>query len=87
MPDLESAAYDATTGQPILARVLARRSELEALLAALPEADVSGQRDIYRALAAINDLLTGDLANIPALVVAAMNQWLERNRHLTGRIA
>jgi hypothetical protein len=80
-------SVDATTGQPIVARVMARRGELEALLEALPEGDLGTQGDIYRALATINDLLTGDLANVPAVVVVGMNRWLERNKHLAERVA
>ena len=80
-------SVDATTGQPIVARVMARKAELEALLDGLPEADVATQGDIYLALATINDLLTGDLENVPSVVVADMNRWLERNKHLAERAA
>ena len=76
---------DATTGQPIVARVMARRSELEALLAALPEGDLHGQSEIYQALATINELLTGDLTNVPPVVAVDKNRWLERHKHLAER--
>jgi hypothetical protein len=76
---------DATTGQPIVARVLARKAELEALLDQLPEGDLGTQGDIYLALSTINDLLTGDLEHVPPVVVANMNRWLERNKHLAER--
>ena len=78
-------SVDATTGQPIVARVMARRSELEALLATLPEHDLDGQSNIYQALATINELLTGDLANVPPIVAVDMNRWLERHKHLAER--
>lgn len=64
---------------------MARKAELEALLDGLAEDDLGTQGDIYRALATINDLLTGDLANVPAVVAVDMNRWLERNKHLAER--
>lgn len=79
-------SVDATSGQPIVARVMARKTELEVLLDGLPEDDLSTQRDIYLALATINDLLTGDLENVPSVVVVDMNRWLERNKHLAERV-
>jgi hypothetical protein len=80
-------SVDATSGQPIVARVMARKTELETLLDGLPEDDLGTQRDIYHALATINDLLTGDLENVPSVVVSDMNRWLERNKHLAERAA
>ena|SRR5687767_6380749 len=91
MDDLNSEAArhinssDATSGQPTVARVIARKTELEALLDGLPEDDVATQRDIYLALATINELLTGDLANVPPVVGADMSRWLELNKHLAER--
>ena len=91
MQDLENEpvrhinSVDATSGQPIVARVMARKTELEALLDKLPEGDLATQGDIYLALATINDLLTGDLENVPAVVVADMSRWLELNKHLAER--
>jgi hypothetical protein len=78
-------SVDATTGQPIVARVLARKAELEALLDGLGEDELREQSDLHLALATINDLLTGDLENVPAVVVNDMNTWLERNKHLAER--
>jgi len=79
-------SVDATTGQPIVARVNARKAELEASLAALPDTELDGRRDIDLALATINSLLTGDLENVPPVVAADMNRWLERNKHLAERV-
>lgn len=79
-------SVDATSGQPMVARVTARKQELEALLAALDPADVKGRDDINLALATIGDLLTGDLEHVPAVVVVDMNRWLERNKHLAERV-
>src|SRR5438045_569480 len=75
-------SVDATVGQPIVARVMARKHELEALLAALPADEVSVRGDIGLALSTIEDLLSGDLAHVPAIVAADMNRWLERNKHV-----
>lgn len=79
-------SVDATSGQPIVARVMARKHELEALLASLPEDDTS-RGDIALALSTIDDLLTGDLHHVPAVVAVDMNRWLERNKHLGERAA
>lgn len=79
-------SVDATVGQPIVARVMARKTELEALLAGLPAEDLTARGDIELALTTINDLLTGDLANVPAIVVTDMNRWLERNKHLSENV-
>ncbi|MDB4959597.1 MAG: hypothetical protein JWO36_7166 [Myxococcales bacterium] len=82
LPPRHLNSVDATMGQPIVARVLARKQELEALLAALPEDNLRARTDIDLALTTIKDLLTGDLAHVPAVVVSDMSHWLERNKHL-----
>lgn len=73
---------DATRGQPLAARVLARKIELEDALA-----DCSPQRPLRRtaiatALATVYALMTGDLVHPPAVIARALNNWLERNKHL-----
>ena len=73
---------DATMGQPIVARVMARKHELEAALEALPAEDLRARGDIDLALTTIAELLTGDLRNVPPIVTAAMSRWLETNKHL-----
>jgi hypothetical protein len=73
-------SVDATIGQPMVARVLARKLELETLLAALPDEDRHGE--ISHALSSISGLLTGDLTNVPAVVVSNMNTWLESSKHI-----
>ena len=88
MDDLQSATIaddDATSGQSILARVMARKTELEALLDGLPEHDLGTQGEIYLELATIHDLLSGDLDNLPSEVIVDMNRWLERNKDLVER--
>jgi hypothetical protein len=73
---------DATMGQPIAARVMTRKHELEAALAALPAEDLRARGDLELALSTIGELLTGDLTNVPAVVAFEMNRWLENNKHL-----
>jgi hypothetical protein len=75
-------SVDATIGQPIVARVLARKLELEALLAALPEDQLLSRADIDLALGTIESLLTGDLSHVPPVVASRMSRWLESNKHL-----
>jgi len=75
-------SVDTTVGLPIVSRVMARKHELEALLASLPDDDVRTRGDIELALSTINELLTGDLAAVPAVVVASMSRWLELNKHV-----
>lgn len=78
-------SVDATMGQPLVDRVLTRKTELEAALALVPETDVRGREPIELALSTIAGLLTGDLKNVPAVVAADMNKWLERHKHLAER--
>lgn len=78
-------SVDATTGQPMIARVLSRKAELEAIRQTLHETDLQTLSDIDVALQTIDGLLTGDHANIPPVVVADMSKWLERSRHLAER--
>jgi hypothetical protein len=78
-------SVDATTGQPLVARVTARKQELVALRAALPDDDQRTRGDIDLALSTIDDLLTGDLDHVPAVVAAELNRWLEANKHVAER--
>ena len=78
-------SVDATTGQPMIARVLARKSELEAIRQTLHETDLQTLSDIDVALQTIDGLLTGDHSNIPPVVVADMSKWLERSKHLAEK--
>jgi hypothetical protein len=75
-------SVDATAGQPMVTRVMARKQELEAALAALPAEEVRARGDLELALGSIAELLTGDLENVPPVVVASMSRWLESNKHL-----
>ena len=79
-------SVDATTGQPIVDRVMARKAELEALLGGLPADDLATKGDIQLALSTINDLLTGDLEKVPPVVAVDMSRWLETNKHLGERV-
>lgn len=74
---------DATRGQPLAARVLARKDELEDALADTGEHEVLRRRMIQTALATVYALMTGDLAHPSDVIAHALNTWLERNKHLT----
>lgn len=77
---------DATRGQPLALRVLARKNELEDALAELdPHHDVERQA-IETALATVYFLMTGDLAHPSEVVAKGLNRWLERNKHLGQEI-
>jgi len=78
-------SVDATAGRPIVTRVLVRKRELEAALAALPASDARARLDLELALSTVSELLTGDLKHVPAMVAADMNRWLENNKHLAER--
>lgn len=73
---------DATRGQPLVARVLARKNELEDLLADLGPRETLLRQTIETALATIYQLTTGDLISPPDVVGRALSRWLERTKHL-----
>lgn len=73
---------DATRGQPLAARVLARKAELEDALADCGPHEVLRRTALETALAAVYALMTGDLAHPPDVIARALNDWLERNKHL-----
>ncbi|MEO8699907.1 MAG: hypothetical protein ABI867_07675 [Kofleriaceae bacterium] len=77
---------DATRGQPLAARVLARKDELEDALADCGPHDMLLRTAIETALATVYSLMTGDLAHPPAVVAQNLNRWLERNKHLSQEI-
>lgn len=77
---------DATRGQPLAARVLARKNELEDALADLRPHDVLLRQAIETALATVYTLLTGDIAHPSDVVAQELNRWLERNKHLAQDI-
>lgn len=73
---------DATRGQPLAARVLARKAELEDELADCGRHEALRRTALETALAGIYSLITGDLAHPPDVIARALNNWLERNKHL-----
>ena len=73
---------DATRGQPLVARVLARKDELEDALADLGPHETIQRQAIETALATIYLLMTGDLVHPADVVAQALTRWLERNKHL-----
>lgn len=78
MNDINST--DATQGQVLRVRVEVRKRELEAAMAKLspgPE-----RLELERAISTITGLLTGDLDDVPSVVAAQLDQWLEANKHL-----
>lgn len=77
---------DATRGQPLWARVLARKDELEDALAELGAHDPVERQAIETALATVYLLMTGDLAHPSDVVARDLNRWLERNKHLAQDI-
>lgn len=77
---------DATRGQPLALRVLARKNELEDALADCSPRDVLLRTAIETALATVYALLTGDIAHPPDVVARDLNRWLERNKHLAQEL-
>ena len=77
---------DATRGQPLAARVIARKNELEDALAELGRHDNRERQEIETALATVYLLMTGDLAHPSDVVALDLNRWLERNKHLAQDI-
>ena len=73
---------DATRGQPLAARVLARKNELEDALADCGPHDASQRHAIQTALTTIYMLMTGDLVHPPQVVARALSAWLERNKYV-----
>ena len=73
---------DATRGQPLAARVLARKAELEDELADCGPHEALRRTALETALAGVYSLITGDLAHPPDVIARALNNWLERNKHL-----
>lgn len=74
---------DATRGQPLAARVLARKDELEDALADCGPRDELRRTVIETALSTVYTLITGDLARPPQVIARALNNWLERYKHVT----
>lgn len=79
-------SVDATRGQPLAMRVLARKDELEDALAELGAHDLVERQAIETALTAVYLLMTGDLAHPSDVVACGLNRWLERNKHLGQEI-
>jgi hypothetical protein len=73
---------DATRGQPLAARVRARKDELEDALADCGASQLPRRSALQTALATVHALMTGDLVHRPELIARALNAWLERNKHL-----
>lgn len=73
---------EATRGQPLIARVLARKIELEDALAdCAPHAELR-RASIQAALSAVYGLMTGDLVHPSQVVARALSAWLERHKYV-----
>jgi hypothetical protein len=81
-PDRIANTTDATRGQPLAARVLARKIELEDALADVGPHDHARRDAIATALTGVYALMTGDLAHPSNVVARALSTWLERNKHI-----
>ncbi len=81
----EGDTVAATRHQPLAARVIERKNELEDALADCGPHDVLGRQVIQLALATLYDLMTGDIFHPGAVVASALSRWLERNRHIGQR--
>lgn len=81
-----SNTTDATRGQPLAARVMQRKIELEDALADSDPHDPVTKVAIETALATVYQLMTGDLAHPSAMVARDLNTWLERNKFLAQDI-
>ncbi len=79
-------SVDATRGQPLAMRVLARKDELEDALAELGPHDAVERQAIETALAIVYHLMTGDLAHPSDVIARSLSKWLERNKHLGQEI-
>ncbi len=77
---------DATRGQPLAARVLARKNELEDALADVSPHEVLLRQALETALATVYSLMTGDLVHPSDVVARDLNRWLERNKHLAQEL-
>src|SRR5512146_1009931 len=72
---------DATRGQPLAARILARKDELEDALAELGPYDTVERQAIESALSAVYMLMTGNLAHPSTAVAYELNRWLARTKY------
>lgn len=78
---------DATRGQPLAARVLARKDELEDALADLGRYDHVERLAIIAALSAVYHFVTGDLVHPSEVLGRALNRWLECHKHVGQRVS
>jgi hypothetical protein len=77
---------DATRGQPLAARILARKDELEDALAELGRYDTLERLTIETALATVYALMTGNLSHPSDVIARNLSAWLERNKYVAQDI-
>lgn len=73
---------DATRGEPLAVRARKRRAELAQAMEILPLEETRARSDIEIALAAVDELLTGDTDHLSSTTAYDLNRWLENNKHL-----
>ena len=84
MNDSNENTTDATRGSSLRVRVEARKQELELALSTMGSTD-GARRDVELALSGVNGLLSGNLDEIPHVVAAELNTWLEASKHINER--
>jgi hypothetical protein len=75
-------SIDATRGEPLGVRAQKRRAELTKALEELPVNELRSRNDIELALAAFDELLTGDLDRLSDATGTSLSNLLERTKHL-----
>ena len=74
-------------GQPLAARVEARKAELEEALPDLGPEETGTREEIEQALAALATISTGDLVRPSDVVASQLSDWLERHKYLGVKAA
>jgi hypothetical protein len=75
-------AHESQHGNPLAERVLARKSELEAVLAGMDDTETVERSAIESAIATADALLTGDIEHPADVVAHDLANWLERNKNI-----
>jgi hypothetical protein len=75
-------------GQELLAKVAARKTEIEGTLALVQADTMNGQQSNQRAkgleeaLSSVEQLLACDLDDLPSMAAGQLSQWLESTKNL-----
>lgn len=76
---------DATQGEPLAVRAMARRDELVKIQGALAKDRKTEANDLQLAIDTVNGLLTGDTEHLTETTASDLNRWLEETKHLGER--